>query len=126
MTLECPNISLNVLGSHPFSIHLVAKVCLSAWKLYFSNSIEVRIFLYLLKKVLDSTNFSVPDIKNVFGVASTDNSFSVGIIKSGIGISLIDDADFGSSIITIVFFLGFSSGFLILTKVFFIFIFLLF
>ncbi len=29
-TSECPNISLNVLGSIPISIHLVANVCLNA------------------------------------------------------------------------------------------------
>lgn len=36
--LECPRISLNVLTSTPFSIHLVAKVCLKCRALHFRHA----------------------------------------------------------------------------------------
>ena len=53
-TLACPRISLRLFMSNPSSMHLVAKVCLVAWKLASWMLQAERIFLNRFCMVLGS------------------------------------------------------------------------
>lgn len=101
LTDECPRISESVLLSIPISIQREANACRREWILIFGISHCSRSRLNLRWIVRGSIHFRFVPVRR-YASWSVAIDFNFSNKKSEIGISLIDEGDFGGPINRIV------------------------